>query len=136
MRSPTPMQITPLHDRILVRRVEEGEQTVGGIIIPDSATEKPQQGQVLAVGKGRLNKQGQRVPLDIRVGDRVLFGKYSQETTVDGEDFVILREDEVLAVLGAGVTAETATAKKKTKNLVRKTRKKSTAQRMKKSKRK
>jgi chaperonin GroES len=132
------MHVTPLHDRILVRRLEDGEQTVGGIIIPDSAKEKPQQGQVLAVGKGKLNDQGKRLPIEVKVGDQILFGKYSQEITIDDEDYVILRQDEVLAVLGAGVTAKAKTAKKKptTKTPAAKTPKQSTARRKKKSRRK
>jgi chaperonin GroES len=109
------MHVTPLHDRVFVRRLEEGEQTVGGIIIPDSAKEKPQRGQILAVGKGKVNDQGQRVPLEVKVGDQILFGKYSQEITLEGEAYLILRQDEILAVLsGGGTTTKTATAKKKT----------------------
>jgi chaperonin GroES len=99
------MDIRPLHDRLIVRRLEEGEQKVGGIIIPDSAKEKPQQGEVIAAGIGTLNKEGNRVPLDVKTGDRILFGKYtSQEVKLDGEDYLIMREDEVLAVIGGGVT--------------------------------
>ena len=94
------MDIRPLHDRLIVRRLEEGEQKVGGIIIPYSAREKPQQGKVIAVGNGRVNDEGTRVPLDVKVGDRILFGKYtSQEVKLDGEEYLIMREDEVLAVL-------------------------------------
>jgi chaperonin GroES len=96
------MHVTPLHDRVLVRRLEEGEQKVGGIIIPDSAKEKPQQGQVIAVGKGRLNDEGQRISVAVRAGDRILFGKYAQEITLAGETYLILREEEVLAVIGPG----------------------------------
>jgi len=99
------MDIRPLHDRLIVRRLEEGEQKVGGIIIPDSAKEKPQQGEVIAAGIGTLNKEGTRVPLEVKTGDRILFGKYtSQEVKLDGEDYLIMREDEVLAVIGGGVT--------------------------------
>src|SRR3989454_10273999 len=94
------MDIRPLHDRIIVRRLEEGEQKVGGIIIPDSAKEKPQQGQVIAVGKGRLNDESQRISVAVRAGDRVLFGKFAQEITLAGETYLILREEEVLAVVG------------------------------------
>ena len=90
----------PLHDRIIVRRIEEGEQKVGGIIIPDSAKEKPQQGKVIAVGAGKIKDDGKRVPLDVKEGDTILFGKSSgQEIKIDGEDYLIMREDEVLAVL-------------------------------------
>ena len=94
------MDLRPLHDRILVQRIEEEEQKVGGIIIPDSAKEKPQQGKVVAVGAGKADKDGKRVPLDVKQGDTILFGKYSgQEVRVDGEDYLIMREDEVLAVI-------------------------------------
>jgi chaperonin GroES len=93
-------KLTPLHDRILVRRIEEGESVRGGIIIPDTAKEKPQQGTVLAVGKGKVNDDGKRVPLDVKAGDRILFGKYSgQEIKLDGEDYLIMKEDEVLGVI-------------------------------------
>ena len=92
--------IRPLHDRVIVQRIEEGEQKVGGIIIPDSAKEKPQQGKVLAAGLGKADKDGKRVPLDVKAGDTILFGKYSgQEIKLDGEEYLIMREDEVLAVL-------------------------------------
>jgi len=91
---------TPLHDRILVRRVEEGETLRGGIIIPDSAKEKPQQGEVIAVGKGKSNDEGKVFPLDVKAGDQVLFGKYAgTEIKLDGEDFLIMREEEVLGIL-------------------------------------
>ena len=94
------MDIRPLHDRIIVRRLEEGEQKVGGIIIPDSAKEKPQQGEVIAAGEGKLNDDGKRVPLDVKAGDRILFGKYtSQEVKLDGEEYLIMLEDEVLAII-------------------------------------
>ena len=94
------MKVRPLHDRIIVQRIEEGEQKVGGIIIPDTAKEKPQQGRVIAVGKGKTEKDGKVTPLDVKVGDTVLFGKYSgQEIKIDGEEYLIMREDEVLAVL-------------------------------------
>ncbi len=90
----------PLHDRILVERIEEGEQKVGGIIIPDSAKEKPQQGQVVAVGAGKPDKDGKKVALDVKAGDTILFGKYSgQEIKIDGNEYLIMREDEVLAVV-------------------------------------
>jgi chaperonin GroES len=91
---------TPLHDRILVRRVEEEEVTRGGIIIPDTAKEKPQEGEVISVGKGKSNDEGKVFPLDVKAGDRVLFGKYSgTEIKIDGEDFLIMREEEVLGIV-------------------------------------
>jgi chaperonin GroES len=94
------MSIRPLHDRIIVQRLDEGEQKVGGIIIPDSAKEKPQQGKVIHVGDGKWNDEGTRVALDVKAGDRILFGKYSgQEVKLEGEDYLIMKEDEVLAVL-------------------------------------
>ena len=96
------MNARPLHDRILVTRIEEGEQKVGGIIIPDSAKEKPQQGKVVAVGSGKVKDDGTRIALDVKAGDHILFGKYSgQEIKLDGEEYLIMREDEVLAVLDA-----------------------------------
>ena len=89
----------PLHDRIIVRRIEEGEQKIGGIIIPDSAKEKPQQGKVIAVGAGKIKDDGKRIPLDVKEGDTILFGKYSgQEIKIGGEEHLIMREDEVLAI--------------------------------------
>jgi chaperonin GroES len=91
---------TPLHDRILVQRVEESEQVRGGIIIPDSAKEKPQQGKVISVGKGKSNDEGKVFPLDVKAGDTILFGKYAgTEIKLDGEDFLIMREEEVLGIL-------------------------------------
>jgi chaperonin GroES len=94
------MKVRPLHDRIIVSRIDEGEQKVGGIIIPDSAKEKPQQGSVIATGQGKFKDDGTRQPLDVKDGDTILFGKYSgQEIKVDGQDYLIMREDEVLAVL-------------------------------------
>ena len=93
-------KFTPLHDRILVRRIEEGETTRGGIIIPDSAKEKPQEGEVVSVGKGKINEEGKVRPLDVKDGDRILFGKYSgTEIKLDNEDFIIMREEEVLGIL-------------------------------------
>src|SRR6267378_3131731 len=93
-------KLTPLHDRIVVRRIEEGETTRGGIIIPDSAKDKPQEGEVVSVGKGKSNEEGKVFPLDVKAGDRILFGKYSgTEIKLDGEDFIIMREEEVLGVL-------------------------------------
>ena len=94
------MKVRPLHDRIIVQRIEEGEQKIGGIIIPDSAKEKPQQGTVAAVGLGKVKEDNSRQPLDVKDGDTILFGKYSgQEIKIDGEDYLIMREDEVLAIL-------------------------------------
>jgi chaperonin GroES len=94
------MNVRPLHDRIIVQRLEEGEQKIGGIIIPDTAKEKPQQGKVIAAGSGKVKDDGNRTPLDVKAGDRILCGKYSgQEIKLDGEEFLIMREDEVLAVL-------------------------------------
>jgi chaperonin GroES len=91
---------TPLHDRILVRRVEETESVRGGIIIPDTAKEKPQEGEVIAVGKGKSNDEGKVFPLDVKAGDRILFGKWGgTEIKIDGEDFLIMKEDEVLGIL-------------------------------------
>src|SRR5437879_9704838 len=98
------MQVRPLHDRILVQRLEEGEQKSGGIIIPDSAKEKPQRGKVIAAGSGKVKDDGRRVPLDVKAGDLILFGKYtSQEVKLDGKEYLIMREDEVLAVIDSGV---------------------------------
>jgi len=102
------MEIRPLHDRLIVRRLEEGEQHVGGIIIPDTAKEKPQRGTVIAAGNGKVNDDGTRVPLDVKVGDVILFGKYtSPEVKLNGEEYLIMREDEVLAVIGGGTTTKT-----------------------------
>ena len=97
------MNVRPLHDRIIVQRLEEGEQKVGGIIIPDTAKEKPQQGKVLAAGNGKTKDDGKRVPLDVTAGATILFGKYSgQEIKLDGVDYLIMREDEVLAIIEGG----------------------------------
>lgn len=94
------MNVRPLHDRLLVRRIEEQETQKGGLIIPDSAKEKPQQGQVLAVGSGRVLENGTRLPPEVQAGDKVLFGKYTgSEVRIDGQEVLILREDEVLAVM-------------------------------------
>lgn len=99
------MNVRPLHDRIIVQRLEEGEQQIGGIIIPDSAKEKPQQGKVLAVGNGKINDEGTRIPLDVKPGNLILFGKYSgQEIKLDGQEYLIVKEDEVLAVIEGGAT--------------------------------
>jgi chaperonin GroES len=97
------MNVRPLHDRIVVQRLEEGEQKVGGIIIPDTAKEKPQQGTVIAAGNGKTKDDGKRIPLDVTAGDTILFGKYSgTEIKLDGEDYLIMREDEVLAIIEGG----------------------------------
>jgi chaperonin GroES len=95
------LKVQPLHDRLLVRRIEEKETVKGGIIIPDTAKEKPQEGEVLAVGNGKILENGTKLPLDVKVGDKILFGKYSgTDIKIDGEEVLILREDEVLARLG------------------------------------
>ena len=92
--------IKPLHDRVIVKRIEEGEQVRGGIIIPDSAKEKPQEGEVIAIGEGKYGKDGTRQALDVKAGDRVLFGKYSSsEIKIDGEEFLIMREEEILGII-------------------------------------
>jgi chaperonin GroES len=116
------MNVRPLHDRIIVRRLEEGEQQIGGIIIPDTAKEKPQQGTVIAAGNGKVKDDGTRIPLDVKAGDRVLFGKYSgQEIKLDGEEYLIVKEDEMLAVIEdetdkkpAVITGQTQKKTKKT----------------------
>ncbi len=107
-------KFTPLHDRILVRRVEEEGTTRGGIIIPDSAKDKPQEGEVISVGKGKISEEGKVRPLDVKEGDRILFGKYSgTEIKLDGEDFIIMREEEVLGVItGAPAKKEMAASRK------------------------
>jgi len=94
------MDLRPLHDRVLVKRLDEGEQKVGGIIIPDTAKEKPQQAEVKAVGNGKLLDSGERVALEVKPGDRILFGKYSgSDIKIDGEEYLILKEDEILGVV-------------------------------------
>jgi chaperonin GroES len=94
------MEIRPLHDRVVVKRIEEGETMQGGLYIPDSAKEKPQQGEVVAVGKGKRNDEGKHQPLDVEVGDRILFGKYSgSDIKLDGTEYLIMREDEILGVI-------------------------------------
>ena len=104
------VNVTPLHDRVLVKRIEEKETVKGGIIIPDSAKEKPQEGEVIAVGAGKIEK-GERTPLDVKAGDRILFGKYSgTEIKIDDQEYLILREEEILAKLGAA--AKVATSKR------------------------
>jgi len=115
------MQVRPLHDRILVKRLEEGEQQIGGIIIPDSAKEKPQRGTVIAAGNGKVSDDGDRVKLDVKAGDSILFGKYSgQEIKLDGVEYLIMREDEVLAAVEGAVTANAAARKADTKTVTRK----------------
>ena len=99
------MNVRPLHDRIIVQRLDEGEQTIGGIIIPDSAKEKPQQGKILAVGDGRVTEDGKRIAMDVRPGNVILFGKYSgQDIKIDAADYLIVKEDEVLAVIDTDAT--------------------------------
>jgi chaperonin GroES len=94
------MKIRPLHDRLIVKRLEEEEKTKGGIIIPDTAKEKPIEGKVIAVGQGRMNKDGKKVPMDVKKGDRILFAKYAgTEVKIDGEEHLMMREDDVLAII-------------------------------------
>jgi chaperonin GroES len=94
------MKVRPLHDRVIVERIEETEQRIGGIIIPDTAKEKPQQGKIIAAGKGRIEKDGKVTPLDVKAGDTILFGKYAgQEIKIDGNEYLIMREEEVLGVI-------------------------------------
>ena len=94
------MKIRPLHDRVIVKRIEEGEQKIGGIIIPDTAKEKPQEGRVIAVGNGKVNDDGKKIPLDVKTGDKILFGKYSgSEVKLDDKEYLIMREEDVLAIL-------------------------------------
>ncbi|HUK91958.1 MAG TPA: co-chaperone GroES [Blastocatellia bacterium] len=109
------MSLRPLHDRVVVKRIEEQEQVRGGIIIPDTAKEKPQEGEVVAVGPGKTLADGKHSPLDVKEGDRVLFGKYSgSEVKIDGEELLILREDDILAVLeNAGGSAPKSKGKSK-----------------------
>ena len=104
-------KFTPLHDRILVRRVEEADTTRGGIIIPDCAKDKPQEGEVISAGKGKISEEGKVRPLDVKEGDRILFGKYSgTEIKIDGEDFIIMREEEVLGILSGATQGKKETA--------------------------
>ena len=94
------MKVKPLHDRLVIKRLEEEEKTKGGIIIPDAAKEKPQEGRVIAVGDGKVLENGQKSPLSVKAGDKILFGKYSgTEIKIDGEEHLILREDDVLAIV-------------------------------------
>ncbi|HZV56449.1 MAG TPA: co-chaperone GroES [Sphingobium sp.] len=95
------MAFRPLHDRVLVRRIEADEKTAGGIIIPDTAKEKPQEGEIVSVGEGARDEDGDRIPLDVKAGDRVLFGKWSgTEVKVDGEDLIIMKESDILGIIG------------------------------------
>ncbi len=106
------MKVKPLHDRILIKRVEEKETIKGGIIIPDTAKEKPQEGEVIAVGGGKKTEEGKVIPLDVKAGDRILFGKYSgTEIKIDEEEYLIIREDEVLGIIEA--TKQSAASGKK-----------------------
>lgn len=99
------MNVRPLHDRITVQRLEEGEQQVGGIIIPDTAKEKPQRGTVIAAGVGKVSEDGKRIALDVKPGDQILFGKFAgQEVRVDGQDYLIMKEDDVLGVIEGEIT--------------------------------
>jgi chaperonin GroES len=110
------MTVGPLHARLIVRRIDEGEQKVGGIIIPDTAKEKPQQGTVIAAGNGKVKDDRKRIPLDVKAGDRILFGKYpGQEIKVEGEEYLILKEDDVLAVIEGYTKKKLAAIKGKTK---------------------
>ena len=94
------MKVRPLHDRVIIERIEDTEQRVGAIIIPDSAKEKPQQGKIIAAGKGRIEKDGRVTPLDVKAGDTILFGKYAgQEIKIEGHEYLIMREEEVLGVI-------------------------------------
>ena len=106
--------IRPLHDRVIIKRIEEGEQIRGGIIIPDTAKEKPQEGEVIAVGNGKKKDDGSYAPLDVKEGDRVLFGKYAgTEVKLDGEDYLIMREDDILGVIERAAAGEGSKAKGK-----------------------
>jgi chaperonin GroES len=106
------MQMRPLHDRIIVQRVEESTESAGSIVIPDSAKDKPQQGRVIAAGSGRYTDEGTRVPLDVKAGDIILFGKYSgHEIKLEGQEYLVMREDDVLAALNGGRLAKKAAAR-------------------------
>ncbi len=109
-------RITPLQDRVIIKRIEEAEQVRGGIIIPDSAKEKPQEGEVIAVGQGKRLDSGERLTLDVQAGDRVLFGKYAgTEVKLDGEEYLIMREDDILGIIERAGASETPKAKGKSK---------------------
>jgi chaperonin GroES len=102
MADPTKTTLRPLHDRILVKRLAEGDEKHGSIIIPDSAKEKPQEGKVIAVGTGKVTEAGKKIPLDVKAGDRILFGKYSgSEVKLDGQEYLTMREEDVLGILSA-----------------------------------
>ena len=108
------MNIRPLHDRVLVKRIEQEEQVRGGIIIPDTAKEKPQEAEVVAVGPGKLSDEGKRSPMDVKEGDRVLFGKYAgTEVKLDDQDYLIMREDDILGVIERAAASEVSKAKGK-----------------------
>ena len=95
------MKIRPLHDRLIVKRLEEEDKTKGGIIIPDTAKEKPIEGKVIAAGEGRLNKDGKKIPMEVKTGDRILFAKYAgTEVKMDGEEYLMMKEDDILAIFG------------------------------------
>lgn len=129
------MHLRPLHDRVIVHRLEEGEQQIGGIIIPDSAKEKPQQGTVIAAGNGNVNAAGKRIPLAVKAGDRILFGKYAgQEIKLDGKEYFIMKEEDVLAVIEGKTPKKPAVMKGRTPKKTKKTAK-STKKSTKKSKR-
>jgi chaperonin GroES len=114
------MNMRPLHDRVIVHRLDEGEQQFGGIIIPDTAKEKPQQGTIIAAGNGKADGGGKRVRLDVKAGDRILFGKYAgQEIKIDGQEYFIMREDDVLAVI-EGRSKQTASGTSGIPTIVRK----------------
>ena len=103
------LNVRPLHDRVIVKRLAQDETSKGGIIIPDTAKEKPQEGEVIAVGAGKINEKGDRVPMDVKAGDRILFGKYSgTEIKVEDQEYLILREEEILAKLGGAAKAATS----------------------------
>src|SRR5438128_7548817 len=115
------MTVRPLHDRLIVQRIDEGEQNVGGIIIPDAAKEKPQQGTVIAAGHGKVKDNGKRIPLDVKAGDWILFGKYAgQEIKLDGEEYLIMKEDDVLAVIEGKTNKTPVSVKSKTKTKTKK----------------
>ena len=120
------MKFRPLHDRVVVTRIDAEDKTAGGIIIPDTAKEKPQQGKVIAAGKGKANDDGKRVPLDVKAGDQILFGKYAgQEITLHGEEYFIMKEDDVLAVIEGKTTKKPAVMKGRTPKKTTKSTKKS-----------
>jgi len=103
------MQFTPLHDRVLVRRIESDEKTSGGLIIPDTAKEKPQEGEVVAVGSGARDEDGERIAMDVKAGDRILFGKWSgTEVKIDGQDLLIMKESDILGILSDNAAAAAA----------------------------